>query len=337
VSAHRSETNRDVTAVAHANIAFVKYWGNLDAERRLPLNDSLSMNLSAAYTTTTVRFQPGLREDHVVLQGETRYGPTRDRVTEHLDRVRRLAGIEAGGVVRSENSFPMGTGIASSASGFAALTVAATAAAGLDLSEPELSALARRGSGSAARSIPSGFVEWRAADTDAESYAYSLAGPEHWDLHDLVAVVSREHKSVGSTDGHLAALGSPCFPARLAELRTRLPTVRRAVLARDWAAFSTAVEAEALSLHAVAMTGRPPILYWAPATIALLHEVQRWRAEGLPVCFTLDAGPNVHLLVVDAHAATLARLLAGLDYVESVLDNVPAGPASVVTVSPTGR
>jgi diphosphomevalonate decarboxylase len=318
-----------VTAVAHSNIAFIKYWGNLDDDRRLPYNDSLSMNLSAASTTTTVRFEPGRAEDRVVIDGETRFDAARDRVVTHLDRVRWRAGVTARAAVESRNTFPMGTGIASSASAFAALTVAATRAAGLELPEAELSALARLGSGSAARSIPGGFVEWRAADTDAQSFAYSIAPPEHWDLCDLVAVVDRAHKTVGSTDGHRVATTSAFFPARLAELRERLPRVRRAILNRDFATFGPAVEAEALSLHAVAFTSHPPLLYWSGATVQLLHQVQAWRAGGLPVYFTLDAGPNVHLLCEGRHADELARQLGALGYVERVLYNRPAGPAAV--------
>jgi len=322
--------HHQATALAHSNIAFVKYWGNLDDDRRLPLNDSLSMGLSEARTVTSVQFEPERRFDRIVVDGETRYGPVHDRVVAHLDRLRWRAGTSWRAVVRSANSFPMGTGIASSASAFAALTVAASHALGLQLSEPELSALARLGSGSAARSIPGGFVEWRAAETDGGSYATTIAPPEHWDLRDLVAVVERAHKSTGSTDGHRAARTSPFLAARMGELTERLPRVRRALLERDLASFGPAVEAEALSLHAVALTSRPALLYWTGATVRLLHQVGAWRAAGLPVYFTLDAGPNVHLLCEGSHAAELEAALSQLDYVEMILHNRPAGAARLV-------
>ncbi len=157
------------TAIAHANIAFIKYWGVRDAALRLPTNNSLSMNLDAAYTTTTVEFAAGYRQDVVVLDGVGATGQERARVVEHLDRVRALAGIATPARVVSVNSFPTAAGIASSASGFAALTVAACAAAGLNLSEKELSVLARLGSGSACRSVPGGFVEWRAGESSEDS------------------------------------------------------------------------------------------------------------------------------------------------------------------------
>ncbi len=288
--------DQPVTAIAHSNIAFIKYWGNLSDERRLPANDSLSMGLSAARTVTSVHFDPDRRADRVVIDGETRYDQTRERVVAHLDRVRWRSGIRLRAKVESRNTFPMGTGIASSASGFAALTVAATHAAGLELSQRELSALARLGSGSACRSVPGGFVWWRAAATDSESYAETFAPPEHWDLRDIVAVVQRSHKAVGSTDGHRAARTSSLFEARLGDVELQLPRVRQAILDRDLTTLGPLVEAEALSLHAIALTSRPPILYWSPETVRLLAQVHAWREQGLAVYFTLDAGPNVHLL-----------------------------------------
>ena len=318
------------TAVAHANIAFIKYWGNWDDALRLPYNDSLSMNLSAATSTTSVTFDDRLPADVLVIDGLEQPGESRARAAAHLDRVRSRAGVAAHALVESSNTFPMGTGIASSASGFAALTLAACAAAGLALGEAEASALARLASGSACRSIPGGFVEWRAARIDADSWAFSIAPPEHWDLCDLVAVVSRSHKAVGSTGGHAAALGSPYWGARLEELTWRIPEVRSALLARDFRRFGPAVEAEALSLHAIAHTGRPSILYWSPGTVALMHQVRQWRRDGLPVFFTLDAGPNVHLLCEAVHGAAVAAALSELDYVEFVLDNRPAGPAHLI-------
>jgi diphosphomevalonate decarboxylase len=178
--------------------------------------------------------------------------------------------------------------------------------------------------------VPGGFVQWMTAPTHEESYAYSLAEPGHWDLRDIVAVVSREHKAVGSGGGHDAVATSAYFGARLDELTSRFPDVRKALLERDFATFGPAVEAEALSLHAVAMTSRPPILYWEPGTVALMLQAARWRQEGLPVYYTLDAGPNVHLIVEGAHADALEGELRDLDYVESWLHNRPGGPAQIV-------
>ncbi len=323
-------TTGAATARAYANIAFVKYWGNRDATLRLPLNSSLSMNLSAAHATTTVAFVATAREDEITLNASPATAAVRGRIVRHLDRLRRVAGIESRATVASENSFPMATGIASSAAGFAALTVAAAAAAAMELTERELSRLARLASGSAARSVPGGFVEWCAADRDQDSYAWSVAPPHHWDLRDLVAVVSRTPKQWSSSEGHRAAESSFLLPCRLQDVEQRLPAVRRAVAERDLSALGPLVEAEALSLHAVALTGEPSLLYLAPGTVEVLHGVRRWRREGLAVYFTLDAGPNVHILCEASDAPRVRGLLTDLAAVEEVIANAPAPGAHLL-------
>lgn len=318
------------TAEAPSNIAFVKYWGNVLPRSRLPFNPSLSMTLSAATSRTTVTFDGALDGDEVILDGRVADAEAMARVSQHLDRIRSVAGVAKPALVESSNSFPMGTGIASSASGFAALTLAGCAAAGVDLEERALSVLARHGSGSASRSIPDGFVMWHAGAEDASSYAESIAPPDHWDLRDVVAIVSREHKAIGSGGGHAAAVSSPFFPVRVSRIVDRLGVIRDALLARDLETFGAAVEAEAYELHAIAMTSAPPILYWAPATVALLNLVGTWRADGVPVYATLDAGPNVHLLCESAALPTLSAALDELDYVDSYIINQPAPGARLV-------
>src|SRR5664279_3207660 len=168
------------TACAHPNIAFIKYWGNHDDSMRLPANPSISMNLDGLYTQTTVIWKAKLTADQLTLNGQVDTSAALERVAAHLTLLRRHLPVTNYAAVESVNNFPTGVGIASSAAGFAALTVAAVAAAGIDLSEHELSTLARLGSGSAARSVPTGFVEWRTGDTHKESYAESFAPPDHW-------------------------------------------------------------------------------------------------------------------------------------------------------------
>lgn len=319
------------TARSYSNIAFIKYWGNRDARLRLPANGSISMNLTGLETVTTVEFAPALLADELTLDGQPPGGPALERVSRHLDLLRRLAAVEYRARVTSRNTFPTGTGIASSASAFSALTVAAAAALGLALGERQLTTLARQGSGSASRSVPGGFVEWYAADTDAESYAESIAPPEHWDLVDLVAIVSREHKAVGSTGGHALASTSPLQAARIADTARRLDICRRAVLDRDFAAFTQIVEQDALMMHGVMMTSSPPLVYWQPPTLALIDAVQHWRADGVPVAFTIDAGPNVHVITTSAHASAVGAQLRAVEGVLEVLSATPGGPAHLLS------
>jgi len=310
---------RNATAIAHPNIALIKYWGNRDHALRLPANSSLSMNLAALATTTTVEFISDLGTDRVVIDGAEATASARERVVAHLDRVRALASLNTRAIVTSHNNFPAGTGLASSASAFAALSVAACAAAGLALSTDALSRLARRGSGSACRSVPSGFVLWNTCDEDDCSFGRTLAPPYHWDLRDVIAIVESAHKATGSTEGHAIAGTSPFQVARVASTPERLERCRAAILAHDFLALADVIEQDALAMHAVMMTSVPSLLYWRPATLAVMQAVRAWRAAGLAVAFTIDAGPNVHCICPAEFSTQVERLVRAIPGVERVL------------------
>ncbi len=302
-------------ANAYANLAFVKYWGKRDPRLNIPLNNSISMNLSAARTTTSVIFDSALNQDEVYLGDRPADAKFAARVSAHLDRLRSLAGTQDRARVETRNSFPASTGFASSASGFAALTRAGAGALGLDLDERALSRLARQGSGSACRSIPGGFVEWYAGSADDDSYAEMLAPADHWDIVAVSVIVAAEAKPVSSSDGHLLALDSPFWDARAAQVAARLDTVRRAILERDFDTFGREIEMEALSMHTIMMTSahviedrwQSGVYYWHPDTLDLLVTVQAWRREGMDVYFTLDAGPTVHLMCPGDQADRVRR------------------------------
>ncbi len=319
-----------VTAIANPNIAFVKYWGNRDAALNLPSNSSISMNLGGLETRTRVTFDVDLAMDELVINGEPASGQVLDRAAAFLDSVRQLAGSRLHARVESASNFPMGAGIASSASAFAALCLAASAAAGLALSEKDFSRLARRGSGSACRSVPGGFVEWQAGQDDGDSYAFSIAPASHWDLVDCIAMVSAEHKSTGSSQGHALAGSSPLQGARLAESAKDLVSCRRAILECDFDALARVVELESNLMHAVMLTSTPPLFYWQPASLLVMEEVRRWRSSGLPACYTLDAGPNVHVLCPGSAAAQVEGKLSQVPGVTQVLIAHPGGPAHLV-------
>jgi diphosphomevalonate decarboxylase len=323
-------SNRKATAIAHPNIAFIKYWGNRDDALRLPANPSLSMNLGDLYTITTVSFDEKLVGDEVLIDDQPADAAARARVSGHLSLVRGRAGLKAFARVVSRNNFPAGAGVASSASGFAALTVAACAAAGLALGEAELSALARRGSGSASRSLPGGYTEWLMGRGNASSFARSVAPSEHWELRDVVAIVSRAHKTVGSSRGHGLAVSSPLHTARVSAVPAMLAACKRALLARDLAAMGPILEQDALMMHAVMMTSRPPLYYWTPGTLEIVQAVQRWRGEGLAVYFTIDAGPNVHLICAAGDAAVVERRARALPGVLDILVSGPGRAARLV-------
>ncbi len=288
------------------------------------------MNLNGLETRTTVHFNALLPADDVKINGKIAGGAACARVSKMLDEVRALAGIHLLARVESANNFPTGAGIASSASAFAALALAATKAAGLDLAEAEISRMARVGSGSACRSIPGGFVEWAAGTADADSYATSIAPTEHWDLADFIAVISTEHKPTGSTEGHALAGTSPLQSARVDDAPRRLDICRHAILNRDFAVFAEIVEADSNLMHAVMMTSRPPLFYWQPATLAVMQAVRAARAKGLPVCYTVDAGPNVHVICTGAAAEETTKLVGSTPGVREVLLAKVGGPARLV-------
>lgn len=326
---------RTATTTAHPNIAFIKYWGNRDNTLRVPSNGSISMNLAGLYSHTQVTFDPTSQNDRLLLDGIEITGVALARTSALLDRVRQLADIHACARVESYNNFPTGTGIASSASGFAALTLAASQAAGLDLSEADLSRLARTASGSACRSIPGGFVEWQVGHDHSSSYAHSIAPADYWDLTDCIAIISRDHKPTTSQEGHALADTSPLQSARVTGAGDRLRICREAILKRDFEALAEVVELDSNMMHAVMMTSTPVLMYWLPETILVMRTVQEWRQQGAPVCFTIDAGPNVHVLCPTSEAQNVIHRLNRLDGVIQVLSAAPGGPARVLKDKPT--
>lgn len=315
-------TTKEATATAHPNIAFIKYWGNRNNNLRIALNDSISMNLAALQTRTTVQFETEeetLSSDSLILNGSEVTGEGLARVSLFLDYVRRAADVNYRARVISENNFPTGAGIASSAAAFAALALAASAALELGYNEQQLSRLARRGSGSACRSVPAGFVQWQAGESDSDSYAVSIAPPQHWGLVDCVAVVKNVHKSVGSTAGHALAGTSVLQRARVTDAPRRMTLCKSALLTRDFSGLAEVVEQDSNLMHAVMQTSNPPLFYYEPQSILLMRLVREWRAQGLPVCYTLDAGPNVHVITLQEEAETVRRRLLEVDGVSDVL------------------
>ncbi len=306
------------TAISHPNIAFIKYWGNRDNTLRLPVNGSISMNLDGLFTRTTVTFNSS-KQDSLTINEHPVIGKGLERVSYILDLVRQMANINERAEVSSSNNFPAGAGIASSAAAFAALALASSRAAGLTLSEGQLSRLARRGSGSASRSIPGGFVEWQMGTGDDDSVAVSIAPPEHWALADCVAIVNASHKKTGSTEGHAIAGTSPLQNARVADTPRRLDICRTAILNKDFDTFANIIEHDSDIMHSVMMTSNPPLMYWQAATVGIFHAVREWRASGLPVGYTVDAGANVHVICLAEYANETEKRLRELSGVSDVL------------------
>lgn len=323
------------TVSAPANIAFIKYWGARDLERAIPVNPSISMTLETCVTQCTVEVLDREGDDEIWLaEPGGGFGSPEpafvERVVAQLARIRTWAGRREAVRMATRNRFPSAAGLASSASGFAALTLAAARAYEKTAGENELSLLARRsGSGSAARSVYGGYVEWpaRPDGSEEECYAVQLADADHWELRDVIAVVEIGPKTVSSLDGHRRAQTSPFYATRQELIPGRLERVRRAIAERDLATLGPVLEEEAIELHLIAMSSRPPIFYWSQGTVAVLRAVRELRQEGLAAWATLDAGANVHVVCDVESADDVAERLEDLPAVGFVIsDGVGHGP-----------
>ena len=310
-------------ARARANFALVKYWGKADTGLNVPAVGSISITLDALWSDTTVELDPKFAADDFVLDGARRAEQSA-KVSACLDLLRARAGVTTRARVASSNNFPTGAGLASSASGFAALVTAASAALGLDLTPRELSVFARFGSGSAARSVFGGFVEMhagRAAD-GTDSYAEPLLDGAAWPLEVVIAVTAKGEKEVGSRSGMLrSAELSPYYPAWVATQPADLDAARDAIAARDFGALADVAEHNCLKMHAAALAARPGLVYWNGATVECLHAVRRLRAGGVPVFFTIDAGPQVKAICTTPERARVAAALRELPGVVEVVSS----------------
>ncbi|MFH2010215.1 MAG: diphosphomevalonate decarboxylase [bacterium] len=317
-------------ATARANVALVKYWGNRDDERNVPATGSISVTLRDLTTRTEVVFQDGI-PDSLQLDGAPASAEANRRVRVVLDLVRAAAGLRAGATVRSENDFPTGAGLASSASGFAALALAASRAAGLALEPAALSALARRGSGSAARSVLGGFAEL-AVGIEADGLD-AVAEPlydDSWPLAVLVVVTDPAPKAVTSAEGMRRTVATaPFYNGWLRAAPDDLAGMRAAIRDHDLPRLGELAEHSCLKLHGLMLSTRPALLYWNHTTLRVVQAVLELRRLGRFVYFTVDAGPQVKVLCAPGEAAGIRRELAGIDGVQQVLSTGP-GPGVLI-------
>jgi diphosphomevalonate decarboxylase len=313
------------TARASANIALAKYWGKSDVALNLPAVPSISLTLAEMYTETSVTLDPSLTTDVFELNGREAGPKELARVTTMLDRVRHMARSDVRARVASSNSFPTASGLASSASGFAALAGASTRAFGVKTSLARVSALARASSASAARSVYGGFVELAAGTKGRGSLAAKpLHDREHWDVCLVVAVMDEGPKEVGSTDGMEGSRKtSPLYDAWVAAAPKLTRTVKRALAARDLDRLGPAMEQSTIAFHSVAMTSLPAIVYWKPPTLAAMATVRALRAKGVSAYATMDAGPHVKVLCA---AKDARRVRDALAKTEGVLRTMIAHP-----------
>ena len=304
-----------VFAIAQPNIALIKYWGKQDVARNLPAAGSLSITLASLTTRMTVEFDDSLRWDELEVNGEPA-AQLLPRVSACLDHL--LGPGRAKALIDSECNFPIAAGLASSAASFAALVVAAGHAAGLDIDTLSMARVAGRISGSAARALYGGFVELQTSALDIE--VESIRNGEEWPMQVVVAITAEGRKAVSSGDAmNLSAETSPFYASWVEHQNHDLHVARSAVAARDFAALAEVSEHNCLKMHSVMWGSRPPVVYWNKGTIACMETVRALQKDGVPVFFTIDAGPQVKAVCLPEAAD---RVLEALQETDGVIDTM---------------
>lgn len=300
-----------ITAIANSNIAFVKYWGKKDAGLNIPMNQSISMTLDENVSTrTTVDFSEKYEKDMLILDDKEESGEKLSKVSKFLDIVRSRAGIKYNAKVVSRNSFPAGSGIASSASGFAALAAAASKASGLTMAEKELSGLARQGSGSAARSIHGGFVEWEG------EYAKQIKNAAHWpELRDIIVIVSSEEKKISSREGMRQTVEtSALFRKRIDMISHTAFKIKRLIINREFPMLMESIMRESDNLQACMQDTKPPLNYLNAESEEIKKIVKSINSKNVKAAYTFDAGPNPHIITQEKYVEEILFSLAKFNF-----------------------
>lgn len=314
-----------ITAEAYPIQGLIKYHGLLDPVRRIPFHDSISICAEAMKTTTTAEPRKDLTEDEIMVNGIQLGGKERDRVLVVLDELRRVANVEDKMKVVSENNVKIGKGLGFSASGFAALGVAASKALGVSLDHVALSEIVRLGAGSATRSLAGGYALWY-ANKGGRSYAEQIAPPDALDLAMVVVPVSSEVKT---DEAHQEVLGSPLFDVRLKRIGEMVETMKRAIYLRDVASVARLAEEDTLNLHATTMTGKYHMILWEPETLKVVKEVVAMRSEQISAWYSMDTGPSVFINTYTRNLDEVASRIRSIGFENVIMSGVGDKPKIV--------
>ncbi len=315
------------TARAHPIQGLVKYHGMRDEQLRLPYHDSISLCTAPSHTKTTVAFEPDRESDRYVVDGEVLAGRGAERIRAVVDHVRERAGVDDRVRFVSENSFPTNIGFGSSSSGFAAAAMALVEAAGLDLSRPEVSTVARRGSSSAARAVTGSFSHLRAGMNDEDCRAEQIPVPDAFG-EDLRIVAGMVPAYKETEQAHAEAAKSHMFEARMAHVHAQIADMRDALRSGAFDRAFELAEHDSLSLAAATMTGPAGWVYWQPRTIEIFNTVRELREDGLPVYFSVDTGASVYVNTKRAHVDRVEHAVADCGVETRVWEL--GGPAQVL-------
>lgn len=318
-------------ARAYTNIALIKYWGKKNEELILPINNSLSLTLDAFYTETEVIFSDSYMVDEFYLDGTLQDEKATKKVSQFLDLFRKEAGLSLKASVISQNFVPTAAGLASSASGLAALAGACNTALKLGLDDLSLSRFARRGSGSACRSIFGGFVEWEKGHDDLSSYAKPVPSDSFEDNLAMVFVlINDQKKEVSSRNGMRRTVETSSFyQGWLDSVEGDLYQLKQAIKTKDFQLLGETMERNGLKMHGTTLAAQPPFTYWSPDSLKAMDAVRQLRKQGIPCYFTMDAGPNVKVLVENSHLSEVQETFTKLFSKEQVI-TAHAGPGIAI-------
>ncbi|HHJ3974337.1 TPA: diphosphomevalonate decarboxylase [Enterococcus faecium] len=318
-------------ARAYTNIALIKYWGKKNEELILPMNNSLSLTLDAFYTETEVIFSDSYMVDEFYLDGTLQDEKATKKVSQFLDLFRKEAGLSLKASVISQNFVPTAAGLASSASGLAALAGACNTALKLGLDDLSLSRFARRGSGSACRSIFSGFVEWEKGHDDLSSYAKPVPSDSFEDdLAMVFVLINDQKKEVSSRNGMRRTVETSSFyQGWLDSVEGDLYQLKQAIKTKDFQLLGETMERNGLKMHGTTLAAQPPFTYWSPDSLKAMDAVRQLRKQGIPCYFTMDAGPNVKVLVENSHLSEVQETFTKLFSKEQVI-TAHAGPGIAI-------
>jgi len=314
------------TAIANANIALVKYWGKRNKELILPYNGSISMTCEGLFTITTAEFSKKYERDSIIINDE-KLKKDEKNILGQIERIRKMAGIKDKVKLVSETNFPVAAGLASSASGLAAITMAATKAAGLNLNQKELSILARQSSGSACRSIFGGFVEWLKGEKEdgSDSFAKQIVDENYWpEFRMIVSILTEGKKKLGSRAGMAQTVETcPYYDGWLKTVTQDLEIIKKGILKKDFTLVGSFSEYNCLKMHALMMTTKPAIIYWLPQTLKLIQSVIFWREGGLESYFTIDAGPQVKIICLKKDVPEIKKRLKNIEGIKRIIVSKP--------------
>lgn len=318
-------------ARAYTNIALIKYWGKKNEELILPMNNSLSLTLDAFYTETEVIFSDSYMVDEFYLDGTLQDEKATKKVSQFLDLFRKESGLSLKASVISQNFVPTAAGLASSASGLAALAGACNTALKLGLDDLYLSRFARRGSGSACRSIFGGFVEWEKGHDDLSSYAKPVPSDSFEDdLAMVFVLINDQKKEVSSRNGMRRTVETSSFyQGWLDSVEGDLYQLKQAIKTKDFQLLGETMERNGLKMHGTTLAAQPPFTYWSPDSLKAMDAVRQLRKQGIPCYFTMDAGPNVKVLVENSHLSEVQETFTKLFSKEQVI-TAHAGPGIAI-------